>query len=399
MTLALASTARRAGPAIGGKPKRSRRVRLLRGALAVLAVLVVGLAVVLASGSSRANLPLLAPDATWTVSADAPAISAGSLRSRALWNDPSVIRNPDGSYTMYATTSVAEPFKPPILPFRLTSRDGKTWSLSPVGPLLTAQGGFTAVETPSVVQFGGRWHMFFTGTLPEGSSAPMAIGHALSSDGIRWTFDPSVRFSATGEATDWNGYLIGEPGAVVVGDTLRVYFSAVGARPGGNPPQLQSIGVVESRDGRQFGAPRQVLGQSPRYRADQGFVGYSSPAAAMIGSDLHLWYSVAWFEKGANPEWNQVAIAHAVSAGADAPFVETDAPVLTLRSTRWATGEILAPAPLVDGDRVLLWFGGHVPVQDLGPLIRNDFKGPDFGIGLASTPLPVARTGPSSSRR
>ena len=370
----------------GQRPAKGRLGRITRKvALALGGTFALVLAV--DACKSAPNLPMLTPAKGWTASAAAPVISAGDHRAQALWNDPCVVKNADGTYTMYATTSVDKPFAPPILPFRLVSRDGRNWTLASPKPLLQAQGGFTAIETPSVVQFRGRWHMFFTGLLPSGAKAPMAIGHALSDDGINWKFDPALRFSATGNVNDWNGYLIGEPGAVVVGDSLRVYFSAVGARKSGKPPQFQSIGVVESKDGASFSAQRQVLVPSARYPGSSGYAGYASPAAAMVGGDLHLYYSVAYFESGANPEWNQVAIAEAVSAGGTKPFVETDAPILTLRSTKWATGEILGPAPLAENDKLSMWFGGHVPRDKLGPLVRAGLKGPDFGIGYASFPL------------
>jgi hypothetical protein len=324
--------------------------------------------------------------AGWQVSAGAPVIAAGSMRAKALWNDPSVVRD-DAGYVMYLTSSTGAPFEPPVLPFRATSPDGLAWTLDPQGPLLQPVAPYASIETPSVVRFAGRWHMFFTGIYTHADPAPMAIGHAISDDGIHWRIDRPVLIAATGRAGDWNGYLVAEPGAVVVGDTLLVYFSAVGARASGTPPQMQTIGVARSTDGATFSAPVQVLEQGPLYPATQGYAGYSSPAAAVADGRVQLFYSVAHYTKGGDPEWQQVAIAHASSADGLTRFVEDAAPVLTRDSTAWTTGEVLAPAPLADGDTLRLWFAGHVRNRDLGPLIARGIAGPEFGIGLATRSL------------
>ncbi len=324
--------------------------------------------------------------AGWTVSSAAPVIAAGSLRAKGLWNDPSVLRDGDG-YVMYLTSSVGEPFKPPVLPYRATSPDGAHWRLDEQGPLLAPVAPYASIETPSVVRFAGRWHMFFTGVYARPDPAPMAMGHAISDDGIHWRIDRPVLIAATGRAGDWNGYLVAEPGAVVVGDKLLVYFSAVGGRASGSPPQMQTIGVVGSTDGVSFSAPEQVLAQGPLYPATQGYAGYSSPAAVVAGGRVHLFYSVARYTKGGDPEWQQVAIQHASSADGLTGFVEDAAPTLTRGSTAWTSGEVLAPAPLVDGDTLKLWFAGHVRNADLGPLIARGVAGPEFGIGLATRSL------------
>jgi len=339
-------------------------------------------------GCSPPAPPIETPHAQggWQVSSTAPVIAAGSLRAHGLWNDPSVVRDGAG-YVMYLTSSVGAPFKPPVLPFRATSPDGASWKLDPQGPLLQPVAPYASIETPSVVRFAGRWHLFFTGVYAHPDPAPMAIGHAVSDDGIHWRIDRPVLIAATGKAGDWNSYLVAEPGAVVVGDRLLVYFSAIGGRASGAPPQMQTIGAVTSTDGVNFSAPAQVLAQGAHYPAAQGYAGYSSPAAAVAGGRVQLFYSVAHFRDGDDPAWQQVAIQHASSTDGLTGFVEDTAPVLTRDSTRWTSGEVLAPVPLVDGDTLRLWFAGHVRNADLGPLIARGIAGPEFGIGLATHDL------------
>jgi hypothetical protein len=320
----------------------------------------------------------------WTVSRDAPVIAAGSQRPQGLWNDPSPLRTADG-YSLYMTTSTGAPFNPPVLPFRAVSRDGAHWVLSPATPLLSPAGGpYASIETPSVVRFAGQYWMAFTGVYAAPDPSPMAIGMAVSPDGIAWKIANWTLVKATGGATDWNGYLVGEPGLVVRGDQLFLYFSAVGARESG--PPAQSIGLVRSHDGVTFDAPLQVLTQGPLYPATSGYAGYSSPAALADGDGIDLFYSVAHVRKGADPEWQQVAIHHARSTDG-VHFKEDAAPLLTRASTRWTDGEILAPGPLRDGEQIRLWFGGHVANPRLGPLIQRGIAGPEFGIGIATLPL------------
>lgn len=322
----------------------------------------------------------------WQVVGSEPVLPAGSLRKQALWNDPSVLRIAD-RYVMYATTSTEAPFEPPILPFRAVSKDGINWTLDPAGPLLSPRGGpYVSIETPSVVQFGGRWHMFFTGIYPSPDPAPMAIGHAVSDDGIKFTVQEWELLTASG--SDWRSYLVGEPGAVVHDGRLIVYFSAVGARVGGGPP-LQSIGLLTSPDGQSFTPPERAFGQGPAYPAAKGFAGYSAPAAVSHKGAVHLFYSVAHWQEGGDPEWKQVAIHHATSRTGTSNFAEDSRPVLNRESASWAGGEILAPSVMIDGQTVKLWFGGHVPNADLAPLINRNISGPEFGIGLAEAPLSV----------
>ena len=216
----------------------------------------------------------------------------------------------------------------------------------------------------------------------------MSIGHASSSDGIHWSVSPAPVLTATGRPSDWNGVLVAEPGAVVHNDRILVYFSALAARPGGRPPQLQTIGLAVTADGEHFSTPVQVMGQSALYPPEMGYAGYSTPAAYEANGQIHLVYDVALFKDHGNPDWQQVALHHAVATGdGETEFVQDPAPIFTRDDFPWASGEILAPAALVDDGRVKLWFAGHVPPAELGPLIRNGFAGPDFGIGYAEKSL------------
>jgi len=315
-----------------------------------------------------------------------PVLNAGDEREVGLWNDPSVIKV-DDEYVMYLSTSVDEPFVPPILPFRAVSKNGIDWTLSPNRPLLSAEKTpFENNETPNVIRYKGQYHMYYTGVYPAGDIPSMAIGHAVSEDGITWVNDNQAILEATGDHREWNGYLVAEPGAVVFNDTIYLYYTAMGSRPGNNPPQLQSIGLVTSTDGRTFGNQQKVLAQSATYPPEKGFVGYSTPAALVHDEKIHLVYDIAAYGEHNEPQWAQLAIHHAMSRDG-INFEEDELPMLTRNDFSWTSGEIIGPTMLIDDDKVKLWFHGHVSYVELAPFILRGMKGPEYGIGYAEIPL------------
>ncbi|MBV8594340.1 MAG: hypothetical protein JOZ27_08585 [Caulobacteraceae bacterium] len=250
-------------------------------------------------GSTEPSLPRpdrMATQDGWVQPFKNPVIPAGSLRAQGLWNDPDVLKD-DGRYVMYLTSSVAEPFKPPIVPFRAVSLDGINWRLNPKEPVVMPAGTpFVSVETPSVVKFHGAYHMFFTGVYPESRQGVMAVGHAQSADGIHWTVTPRPVISPTLDPRDWNGFLVSEPGAIVRNDEIFVYFCALRARPGGRPPQDQSIGLAKTSDGVTFGPAVKVLSQSALYPPEKGFAGYSTPQPFELDGRVHLLYDVILYQ-------------------------------------------------------------------------------------------------------
>jgi predicted GH43/DUF377 family glycosyl hydrolase len=319
----------------------------------------------------------------WQFPLKNPVFRAGSFRHQALWDDPSPLKE-NGLYVLYLTTSIATPFKPPVVPFRLVSRDCRNWKLDPSVPVAMPTGTrFVSVETPSVVKFRGQYHMFFSGIYPPGSSALMAIGHAVSTDGRHFQVSPNPVISATGRRQDWNGVVVGEPGAIVRGSTIFVYFTAVGERGGHN----QTIGLAKTDDGEHFTPPIMVLEQSPLYPPEKGFCGYSTPFPFELHGKVHLLYDVAMNRKGAHPEWQQVALHHAVSlSDGQGDFVQDTRPIFTRNDFPWTKGEIIGPGALVDGNEIKLWFAGHVPLSELGQLINRDYNGDEFGVNYAVRP-------------
>lgn len=316
-----------------------------------------------------------------------PVLHAGQEVDYGLWNDPSVIKIGD-EFVMYMATSITEPFKPPILPFRAVSKDGINWKVYPKTPLLSAsETPFANNETPNVIFYLGKYHMYYTGVYPEGDVPSMAIGHAVSDDGIVWRNDKKPVLQATGELYDWNGYLVAEPGAVVFNDKIYLYYTAMGQRVSGEPHHLQSIGLAISSDGGTFDRQRQVLTQSATYPHEKGFIGYSTPFALVHEGKVHLVYDIAAYHEDNNPQWQQLAIHHAVSDDGIAAFREDALPMLTRSDFPWTSGEIISPTMVISDNKVRLWFAGHVNYDGLAGFIRNGMQGPEVGIGYAEMDL------------
>jgi hypothetical protein len=300
----------------------------------------------------------------WTQPFENPVIKAGDFRPQGLWNDPDIHKE-NGLYVMYMTSSVKSPFEAPILPFRAVSKDGRQWKLEPKNPVVTVQGTkYISIETPCVVRHNGLYHMFFTGEFASPPTKPndYVIGHALSFNGIQWFVLPKPALVATGNVSDWNGFLVAEPGAVVFKNEIYLYFCATGARKEGEPQISQTIGCVRSRDGFNFSKPIQVLSQSDTYPASQGYAGYSTPAPFLLKGKVHLVYDVAHFKETQNPSWQQVALHHAVSKDGLTNFIQDDKPLFNRNDLKGTTGEIIGPTVLVDQKQIKLWFGGHVPI-------------------------------------
>lgn len=324
----------------------------------------------------------------WQAYAENPCVSFGQERSMASWNDPCVLKQ-DGRYVMYLTSSAKMPGQPPVQPYRAVSVDGFHWTLEPKQPLLAPGTNvedfdFQNVETPSVVFFQGRYHMYYTG-VQKGLSGPMAIGHATSSDGIRWTKDaggPVVRPS--GNRADFNGLQVAEPAAVVRGNELWLYYAAVGLRGGGSPPAKRVIALATSDDGAHFGMSQVVLEQSALYPTELGFDGYSTPSAVLHEGKMHLFYDVGYFNRDASRKWCQVALHHAASDDGETNWIQDSKAIFTRGSFDWTSLEIRAPTALFEKDVLRLWFAGNANVEEFLPDVRQTGKTRMFGIGSAT---------------
>jgi predicted GH43/DUF377 family glycosyl hydrolase len=290
-----------------------------------------------------------------------PELQIGSGFTGADWNDPHVLKV-GGEYWMYASSNQGfAPTPPsPVQIYRFTSTDAASWTLNPPTPVLTVKTGDWdegGDETPAVVSFGGKYHMFWTGypdAWPNLNAFNFKIGHAISTDGIVWAKDTAPLLSSSG-AADFMQYIVGEPGPVVFNNTLYLYFTAVGV-DAGLAAGLQTVGVMTSADGIAWSAPAQAFkpDQSVYPRASN-WVGYSTPNAVVIEGKVHVFVDVANDGSG---KWTQVALHHAYSSDGLTGWTQDTAPIRRLTDFTWTAREIRSPAAFLDGTTLRLYFAG-----------------------------------------
>ncbi len=290
-----------------------------------------------------------------------PLFQNDSHFENSAWNDPSVLYA-NGEFTMYASSRTEDGDDVAI--YRLVSKDGIKWDLSPRTPVLKhSESGWDkkSVETPSVVLFKGQYHMFYTGYDTGHTDVfNYKIGHAVSSDGIQWTrvggpIAASTAPKASEPNFDFNQFIVAEPGALATADTIYVYFSAVGANKDVNA-SLQTIGLMASQDGQSWTQPVSVMApEQSVYPRSSGVVGFSTPAPIQIGNEVHLFTDVA----REIPGWTQIKLHHAVSRDGIAGWVQDQSAIHSYGDFPWAQAEIRSPAPVLVGNDLYLYYAGH----------------------------------------
>jgi predicted GH43/DUF377 family glycosyl hydrolase len=339
------------------------RPRTLAGALAALGLL----AACSGGGSTSDPAPGPTVDASKITPAcfqggTTPELQIGSGFPNADWNDPHVIKV-GAEYWLYASSNLGFPptLPSPVQIYRFTSSDASNWTLNPATRVLTVSAGQWdqgGVETPALVFFGGKYHMFWTGypdPWPNLDALNFKIGHATSADGVTWAKDASFLLGPSGMA-DFRQYIVGEPGPVVFNDTLYLYFTAVGFDAGVNAG-LQTIGVITSSDGISWSAPAQAFKPDQTvYPRASNWVGYSTPNAVVIAGKVHLFFDVA--NDHGNDTWTQEAIHHASSADGLTGWTQDPAPLRRITDFTWTAREIRSPNALLDGTTLRLHFAG-----------------------------------------
>ncbi|MBL8025978.1 MAG: T9SS type A sorting domain-containing protein [Fibrobacteres bacterium] len=312
-----------------------------------------------------------------------PIIPYGFGFSKATWNDPSLIVEGD-SMVMYASASRGFAAIRVCI-YRLVSKDGVSWRLSPDTAVLSPSQDSTAwdyggIETPSVVYFNNKYHMYFTTYKSLESVLLYRTGHASSSDGIHWTKTANPVISPTGKPTDFNAYFTAEPGAVVCKNEVLLYFTTMGFDTTVMSNQ-QTIGLARSSDGVNFSSPVQVIKPNQiQYPRKDGWLGFSAPSAIIIDDTMHVFATVV----NDSAKWLQYAIHHFTSSDGQTNFASDSAQLLRRTDFRWTQDNIAAPVPVMFKNKFMLYFAG------------SDFKEPDWntdywGIGLTVCDMPSTK--------
>jgi hypothetical protein len=305
-------------------------------------------------GGETPQLDLSGPDFNWT------------------WNDPHVLKIGPAEYWMYA--SATDSFTYPVRLYRLTSTDGINWTRNPAEPILadSTPGNWDAggMETPSVVFFQGKYHLFYTGYQYNvgtpgyiaNSPGDFRIGHAISDDGILFTRVSAEPITAPSgidadPENDWYAFIVGEPGAIVFNNQIYIYFTTVGAEAGLGT-SLQVIGLTRTPDGINWSTPQLALKPDQTiYPRNQDWVGYSTPNAVLLDGEIHLFIDVAHQPDGGN--WLQLKLHHAYSPNGETQWVQDPVSIRNSGDFTWAADEIRSPHALLDGTTLRLYFAGH----------------------------------------
>ena len=288
-----------------------------------------------------------------------PIINYGDELFGCPWNDPCVLKE-NGQYIMY-TMGVEGGLNHPtdtIGIYRWLSNDGYSWSLNPTLPVLDAVAGTYyegGIETPSVVFYKGEYHMYNTVYLVQSNPYDYKISHATSPDGITWQIDSTFVLEPASNLT-WMDTIVAEPGVMIKEDTLYLFYTAASSIGG------QSIGLVRSLDGTTF-IDTILTATLPTdvYQNGNNYVGLSTPSPILIGDTIYLFTDVAQNVFGSN--WMQVALHQFKSYGDITKWYHDSVPIHTRSDFPWTNGNYLAEirsiTPLLDGNRLRIWYAGH----------------------------------------
>jgi len=289
------------------------------------------------------------------------------------WGDPSVVKV-NGEFVMFASSSIyTDPNDPAgswdqnVKIYRLTSPDGVNWSLNPSSAVFEkSAGGWDqkSVETPSVVYYKGEYHLFYTGYLTVFNDATSyRIGHATSPDGITWTrqtpagtplLAPNDPSNPTPNLS-FDQYIVAEPGAVVFNDKIYVYFAATGTNLEVNTT-ADVVGLaIYDGDTDTWEAQKEVMRPiQSQYPRASNIKGFSTPAAAVINGQVHLYVTVV-----TDTPFIHYQIHHAYSADGETGWVQDSNFILNKSEETWHNYDLISPSALYDDGKVYLWYGGN----------------------------------------
>jgi sucrose-6-phosphate hydrolase SacC (GH32 family) len=265
--------------------------------------------------------------------------------------------------------------------YRLTSSDGVNWTPNPTTAVLEKSAGkfdSRSTETPAVVYFAGKYHMFWTGYTDENDTATFRIGHATSTDGVNFTKDATALLAPTNPGgapnLDFNQFSVAEPAPIIFNNKLHLYFGAIGANAGVGTI-LQVVGLTTTTDGTTWTTPVSALVPDqtlyPRGAPDYNY-GYSTPHAIVMDNKVHLYFDVAVTDAGGTA-YNQQKIHHAYSSDGLTSWVHDTSEIFSKEDFSWTANEIRSPAVYLNGKNLMLWYAGH--------------QGITLGIGLANCGL------------
>ena len=330
-------------------------------------------------------------NAAWSEHGGNPLVSMGQVVPHMVWNDPSVMKEDDG-YRMWL--SGGDPRGGDRIKVELygaQSKDGLAWQISS-RPLLSPSEDPRAwdslrVETPSVVKVGGTYHLYYSGAdFEKAKTAAFSIGHATSTDGVRFTKDPANPIlvpDARGKH-EWGNWAAIEPGVVYDPRTRTFYLYYVSLKYSKADPTIGHLGILlaTSRDGSRFthhtdanGERALILTRDIPGATPGAWFGYSTPSVTIAPDGRFHMFCSFLVAPGGPATARQVALAHAVSPNPyDFRVVEEN--VFETGKGDWKDHQVWGASVLAEDGRLKLWFAG----ENKRPFF-------DIGLGFATRPL------------
>ncbi len=290
---------------------------------------------------------------------------AGNFWTHTAFNDPCVIKNGD-TYYMYLSRNTEDLYTDgraePVSIFYATSKDGVEWDLKSNEILslgTISEWDYNKTETPSVVMFKGKYHMYYSGGSQYAPVVSYKIGHAVSSDGVTWSKDANNPILDKDSIPNPAAVLhVAEPGAVVIKNKIYLYYTVTSSRAVPNEPSAKmEIYLSTSDDGSSFSLPTKVLAQTSKYPANMGYLGYSTPSAIVVDSMIYLFYDVFYQTNNNINAYEQILLQGAGSSDG-INFDEAPSPILERNSNSWTDREIRGGNLIYENGIVKMWFSG-----------------------------------------
>lgn len=294
------------------------------------------------------------------------------------WGDPTVLKV-DEQFIMYSSSSIyTNPSDPGgswdqnIKIYRLTSSDGINWTLNPTSPVFQrsiAGWDKKSTETPSVVYYRGKYHLFYTGYPTIFSDAfAYRIGHASSNDGITWVREtpantpllaPSDPSNAIPQLT-FDQWIVAEPGAVVFNDKVYLYFAATGSNAEvGTTADVIGLSIYNGDTNSWSAQVETMRADQAVYPRASNIKGFSTPSATIIDGKVHLFVTVV-----TDTPFNHFKIHHAYSTDGQTNWVQDTAHIIEKTDLAWHDDDLIGPTALYDNKKIYLWYGGNQGTLD-----------------------------------
>jgi predicted GH43/DUF377 family glycosyl hydrolase len=255
--------------------------------------------------------------------------------------------------------------------YQARSQDGAHWNIDPEPVVRPSASGWDSlrIETPSVIQVNGVYHMYYTGFDEDSANSGISqIGHATSADGTHWQKDPANPV-LKGQATDkhkWAYGGVGEPGILYLPERKEffLYYPGLKYSTDGKNHGLMGILLATSKDGSVF-TPYEEAGDRkliffrdvPNASKDAWF-GYSTPSALETADGrIHLFVAFVVAPKGPRSA-RHVVLAHGVSMDGIHFRVEEENMFEAGRGD-WKDFQVRSPSAVEYGGRLHMWFAGE----------------------------------------